>query len=78
MNRVPVQELHLAAVERQLINGHQRLIWQRELIALLEQRGQSTKRALEMLMVFEATQLELIAKRDSIRQELAALAPLAA
>lgn len=72
MNPVQVQDQHLAVAERHVANGEQRLIWQRELVAHLEQTGQSTKRAVELLRVFEATQFELIAKRDSIREELAA------
>ena len=72
MNRIPVQAQHLAAVERQVTNGEQRLIWQRELIAVLEKRGRPIQREIELLRVFEATQLELVAKRDRISEELAA------
>ena len=66
-------EKHLMQVNADLALGREHLGRQRQIVADLEQSGQDTKTALELLQEAEASQAVYAAEAERLEQELAAL-----
>jgi hypothetical protein len=66
-------EKHLLQVNADLALGRDSIGRQRQIVADLEQSGQDTKTALELLQEAEASQALYVAEADRLAQELAAL-----
>ena len=66
-------ENHLADAERHVIEGEHHVLKQREIIALMSERGHSTTDAERLLQTLEESQRLHLTDRERLRQELAVL-----
>ena len=64
---------YLQAAEERIKNGEQDIAAQRDLISALERTGHEGTGAIAQLLVMEQTQIQHVAERDRLRDELAVL-----
>jgi len=70
MDRATLQE-HLAQTEGLVARGEHRLAAQRVLVAEMEQDGQDTAQAKQLLAQYEELQVMLVVNRDRLAEDLA-------